>query len=196
MFGRNKAVEAKGVEDDEILAPAPDLPPMPTQEAPPPPARPTPARAAPAAAEAVSSISAGMTIVGKLMGDGAVRILGRMEGELQATSVVIAEGGSVEGNIVAQDLTVGGRVKGTVHANRVKLASTAVVEGDIFHRSLVIEESARFEGSSRREDNVVEKPPVLHVRSVPPQPVVKPVAAPIEIERKIAPSEELQQSVT
>jgi cytoskeletal protein CcmA (bactofilin family) len=28
-----------------------------------------------------------------------------------------------------------------------------VVEGDIFHQSLSIEENARFEGSSKREDN-------------------------------------------
>jgi cytoskeletal protein CcmA (bactofilin family) len=33
-----------------------------------------------------------------------------------------------------------------------------VVEGDIFHRSLSIEENARFEGSSKREDNTVNVP--------------------------------------
>jgi cytoskeletal protein CcmA (bactofilin family) len=49
-------------------------------------------------------------------------------------------------------------VKGTIHANRVKLNSTAAVEGDIFHRSLAIEENARFEGSSRREEAVIDIP--------------------------------------
>jgi cytoskeletal protein CcmA (bactofilin family) len=39
-----------------------------------------------------------------------------------------------------------------------QLNSTAVVEGDIFHRSLSIEENARFEGSSKREDNAVDVP--------------------------------------
>jgi cytoskeletal protein CcmA (bactofilin family) len=47
-----------------------------------------------------------------------------------------------EGNIIAEELTVGGRVKGTIRANRVKLKSTAVVEGDIYHRSLAVEENA------------------------------------------------------
>jgi cytoskeletal protein CcmA (bactofilin family) len=32
------------------------------------------------------------------------------------------------------------------------------VEGDIFHRSLAIEENARFEGTSRRDDNATDKP--------------------------------------
>jgi cytoskeletal protein CcmA (bactofilin family) len=43
---------------------------------------------------------------------------------------------------------IGGRVHGTIHANRVKLNGRAIVEGDIFHRSLSIDENARFEGKS------------------------------------------------
>lgn len=60
--------------------------------------------------------------------------------------------------IVANDLTIGGRVKGTIHANRVRLNSTAVIEGDIYHRCLVIEENAQFEGMSRRQENVIDTP--------------------------------------
>lgn len=114
--------------------------------------------AAPDAAEAASSISAGMSIVGKVVSDGTVKIFGRIEGELHAATVLIADGAEVEGDVVAEDLTVGGRVKGVVHANRVRLNGTAVVEGDIFHRSLAIEENARFEGSSKREEVVIDKP--------------------------------------
>jgi Polymer-forming cytoskeletal len=67
----------------------------------------------------------------------------------------------VEGNIIAEELTIAGRVKGTIHANRVKLNSTAVVEGDIHHRSLAIEENAQFEGMSRRQENVIDLPSVV-----------------------------------
>jgi cytoskeletal protein CcmA (bactofilin family) len=117
------------------------------------------------ATDEVSSISAGMTIVGKVSGEGTVKIFGRVEGELRATSVLIAEGAQVEGDLVADEVTVGGNVKGTIHANRVKLNSSAVVEGDIFHRSLSIEENARFEGSSRREDAVPDAPRIPLVRT-------------------------------
>jgi cytoskeletal protein CcmA (bactofilin family) len=115
----------------------------------------------PAAAESgngVSSISAGMTVIGKIAGSGAVKILGRVEGEPHASTVLIADGAEVEGDVVAEELTVGGRVKGTIRANRVRLNSTAIVEGDIFHRSLAIEENARFDGTSRRDDNAADKP--------------------------------------
>ena len=109
-------------------------------------------------ADQASSIGRGTTIVGKIVGEGAVQVFGNVEGELRALTVLIDEGAKVEGDIVAEQLTIGGRVKGVIHANRVKLNSTAVVEGDIFHRSLSIEENARFEGSSKRENNAVDVP--------------------------------------
>jgi cytoskeletal protein CcmA (bactofilin family) len=104
----------------------------------------------------ISSISSDITIVGKIIGKGTVKISGRIEGELHASVLLISDGAQVEGDIVATEVTIGGCVKGTIHANRVKLTSSAIVEGDIFHRTLSIEENARFEGSSRREETVID----------------------------------------
>ena len=116
-----------------------------------------------AAPEAVSSISSGLSIVGKIFGNGRLAIFGRVEGEVHASTVQIGDGAQVEGNIVAQELTIGGRVKGTIRANRVMLNSTAVVEGDIYHRSLAIEENAQFEGMSRRQENAIDTPSLVPV---------------------------------
>jgi len=117
---------------------------------------PVAASEAPEPSGEISSISSEITIVGKITGKGTVKISGRIEGELHASSVLIADGAQVEGDIVAKEVTIGGRVRGTIHANRVKLTSSAIVEGDIFHRSLSIEDNARFEGSSRREETVID----------------------------------------
>ena len=114
------------------------------------------ASSVPPASEATSSISSGLSIVGKIFGQGKLGIFGQVQGEVHASIVDIGEGAQVEGDIVAEELTIGGRIKGTIHANRVKLSSTAVVEGDIYHRSLAIEENAQFEGMSRRQENVVD----------------------------------------
>ena len=107
-------------------------------------------------ADVLSSIGADVTIVGKITGTGTIRVAGRVEGELRAATVLISDGAEVEGDVVAEDVTIGGRLKGTIHADRVRLNGSAVVQGDIFHRSLAIEENARFEGSSRREDKPAE----------------------------------------
>jgi cytoskeletal protein CcmA (bactofilin family) len=117
--------------------------------------------AAPAAPEATSSISSGLSIAGKIVGNGRLAIFGHVTGEVHASTVQIGDGAQVEGNIVAEELTIGGRVKGTIHANRVKLNSTAVVEGDIHHRSLAIEENAQFEGMSKRQENAVDMPSLV-----------------------------------
>jgi cytoskeletal protein CcmA (bactofilin family) len=111
-------------------------------------------------ADQASCIGRGTTIIGKIVGDDAVQVFGNVEGELRALTILIDEGAKVEGDILAEQLTIGGTVKGTIRANRVKLNGTAVVEGDIFHRSLSIEENARFEGSSKRENNAVDVPQI------------------------------------
>jgi cytoskeletal protein CcmA (bactofilin family) len=108
--------------------------------------------------DAASSISSGLSIVGKITGQGALTIFGRVEGEVRASNVVIAEGAEMVGDVVAEELTIGGQIKGTIRANRVKLNGSGVVEGDIFHRTLAIEENARFEGTSRRSESPIETP--------------------------------------
>jgi hypothetical protein len=80
--------------------------------------------------EAASSISSGLSIVGKIIGHGALTIFGRVEGEVRASNVVIAEGAQIVGDVVAEELTVGGHLKGTIRANRVKVNSTAVARSN------------------------------------------------------------------
>jgi cytoskeletal protein CcmA (bactofilin family) len=112
--------------------------------------------------EEASSISSGLTIVGKIIGRGALTIFGHVEGELRASTVVVAEGAEMVGDVVAEELTVNGHVKGGITANRVRLGSTGVVEGDISHQTLAMEESARFEGASRRNEKAIDAQSFVH----------------------------------
>ena len=59
--------------------------------------------ASPAAPEAVSSISSGLSIVGKIVGQGTLGIFGHVEGEVHASTVQIGDGAQVEGNIIAEE---------------------------------------------------------------------------------------------
>jgi cytoskeletal protein CcmA (bactofilin family) len=100
-----------------------------------------------------SCIGSGMSVVGKIECNGPAQVFGRIEGELRASDLLIGESAQIEGNVIAQNVTVCGRVKGTIHAVRVKLQNGGAVEGDIFHKSLSIDEDSLFEGSSRRVEN-------------------------------------------
>jgi cytoskeletal protein CcmA (bactofilin family) len=103
-----------------------------------------------------SCIGSDMSIVGKIDCNGPAQVFGRIEGEVRASDLQISDGAQVEGNVIAQTVTVCGRVKGTIRADRVKLQNGGAVEGDIFHRTLSIDENSQFEGSSRRVENPME----------------------------------------
>jgi cytoskeletal protein CcmA (bactofilin family) len=105
-----------------------------------------------------SSIGSDMSIVGKIDCNGPAQVFGRIEGELRASDLLIGEGATIDGSVLAQHVTVCGHVKGTIRAVRVKLQNGGAVEGDIFHRSLSIDENSLFEGSSRRVENPTEIP--------------------------------------
>jgi cytoskeletal protein CcmA (bactofilin family) len=111
---------------------------------------PRPAEAVPAPAKPKGcSLSAEGPIVGNIVCDGPWEFFCSIKGDLRGTELVIAAGAEVIGTVVALDLTVRGRVVGTIFAENVRLRGAAAVEGDIFHQTLLVEEDAVFEGSSR-----------------------------------------------
>jgi cytoskeletal protein CcmA (bactofilin family) len=111
-----------------------------------------------------SCIGSDMSIVGKIECNGPAQVFGRIEGELRASDLLISDGAQVEGNVIAQSVTICGRVKGTIRAVRVKLQSGGAVEGDILHRTLSIDETSQFEGSSRRVENPTEPSSSVEVK--------------------------------
>jgi cytoskeletal protein CcmA (bactofilin family) len=114
-----------------------------------------------------SCIGAGMSIVGKIDCKGPAQVFGRIEGELCASDLLVGDGATIDGSVIAENVTVCGRIKGTIRAMRVKLQNGGAVEGDIFHRSLSIDENSLFEGSSRRVENPTEIPSSVDAK--PPQ---------------------------
>src|SRR6516225_1108896 len=131
-----------------------------------------------------SCIGSDMSIVGKIECNGPAQVSGRIEGELRASDLLISDGAHVEGNVVAQNVTVCGRIKGTIRAVRVKLQNGGAVEGDIFHRTLSIDENSQFEGSSRRVENPTE--PSSSVDAKGPQKKDVAPAPPPSIDAELA----------
>lgn len=141
---------------------------------------PTPAGVSP---DLVSSVGRGMLVTGKVICPGILQIFGCVTGEIHAGQLVVCDGGSVDGTIIAQDAVIQGAFKGTIYGNTVKLQNSAVVEGEVFNRSLSIEQDAQFEGVSRRLDRPVEAPsigdadePTVAAPAVQADPIFEPVA--------------------
>lgn len=102
---------------------------------------------------APSIISADLFIEGSLKSDGDIQFDGRIEGSIRSRSLTIGEKATINGEIVADDVTIRGRVQGSVRARKVHLSNTSHVEGDIFHNALGVESGAFFQGNCRHVDD-------------------------------------------
>jgi len=122
------------------------------------PAAPKPAASAPAPSAAkgkpaASTLSADLLITGNIKTSGDVTIEGQVDGDIRAHMLIVGEGATVKGEIVADDVVVNGRIIGRVRGLKVRLTATARVEGDIIHKTIAIESGAHFEGSVQRQED-------------------------------------------
>ena len=90
----------------------------------------------------------GTRVTGKLVFEGTGRIEGQVEGEISAQdTLTIGAGALVKASIVGAAIIIEGRVTGDVTAHqRVELRAASRVQGNITTPSLVVHESAFFEG--------------------------------------------------
>ncbi len=99
---------------------------------------------------AVTIISEGVVLDGKLSSKGNIRIDGIVKGDVNAEgNVTIGERGEINGVVNAVAIIVGGKILGTVIANeKIILESSSRLKGDLITKTLIIEEGAIFDGKS------------------------------------------------
>lgn len=105
--------------------------------------------------DAVTIISTGVVIEGKLRSDGNVRMDGIINGDLNAIgNITIGEHGQVNGHVTGQTITLGGKVFGSINAEeKVILETKSILKGDLITKILIVEEGAEFVGNSKMSIN-------------------------------------------
>jgi len=125
-------------------------------------------RPAPQRASVPTIVSADMVVQGNFQSTGELHVEGVVIGDISVGKLVIAQGGSVDGDVTAQDMRVCGTLRGSARAKVATLAATAVMIGDVVHELLTIETGAQLEGHCRR---LRPEPEVVEVVAEPePQP--------------------------
>ena len=101
--------------------------------------------------DAVTIISTGVVLEGKIKSNGNLRIDGVVNGNIHAEgNLTVGEHGEINGEIQANIIILGGKIVGTVAANeKMVLESTSNLKGDIITKILVVEEGAIFDGNSK-----------------------------------------------
>jgi cytoskeletal protein CcmA (bactofilin family) len=107
-----------------------------------------PRRPAPRQEMKESIISADLTIEGKIVGSGHVRIAGRFKGDVQVDGNLSLDAGArLEGQVKAHVVSVGGELLGNIdNAKRVELLETGVINGDVKAGSLTVAAGSRMRG--------------------------------------------------
>lgn len=95
-----------------------------------------------------SVVAPEITITGKIVGAGHVRIAGRFEGDVHIQGdLTIEQGAKLTGGVRAESVTIAGEVEGNVEsAARVELQSTGMINGDIKAGTLSVAPGSRMRG--------------------------------------------------
>jgi cytoskeletal protein CcmA (bactofilin family) len=136
----------------ESAQPSPAAPPAPPRPAAPTGAAPSfePAKAPKERSEMKESIIAsGLSIEGKIIGSGHVRVAGKFKGDVQVEgNLHIDAGARVEGQVRASEVIVTGELQGNIEsAKRVELQQGGTITGDVKAGSLTVAPGSRMRGS-------------------------------------------------
>ena len=95
-----------------------------------------------------SVIAAGLSIEGKIVGTGHVRVAGKFKGDVQIEgNLHIDVGAKVEGQVRASEVTISGELQGNIDgARRVELQQGGVISGDVKAGSFTVASGSRMRG--------------------------------------------------
>jgi len=91
------------------------------------------------------------TFEGTLKTEGAVRLMGNVQGEIESKgTIIVEEKAHVTARLTGAQVTVAGTVDGQIYCQgRVEIRPTGHVTGEINAGALIVQEGAYFDGSSK-----------------------------------------------
>lgn len=101
-----------------------------------------------------SLIGENIKIIGKIEGQGNLRIDGVIEGDIDYKGdVIIGEEGKINGNIICNNISLAGTVNGNITSSaKLILLPTGKLTGDVNIANFVVHENAFFEGNCKMLD--------------------------------------------
>ena len=93
-----------------------------------------------------SYLEKSLSVRGVLEMEGELTVQGFIAGRIAAIRLILAEGGRIEGDIVAREVVIAGKLIGRVFAPTVTVEETAHIEGRIFHTTISVARGAHFDG--------------------------------------------------
>jgi len=95
-------------------------------------------------------ISKDLKIEGEIVSLGLIEIEGKIKGTIKGNSVVLREGGFIEGQLIAESVSIRGNFEGDISAQNISVSSKGKIVGNIEYGSLVVEDGASIEGQFKK----------------------------------------------
>ena len=106
----------------------------------------------------VSVVGADMIVSGDVSTEDELRVDGRIEGDVRCGVLDLGEGGTIAGDIAAEEARLAGTVRGKVDARVIVLEAGARVTGDVVYETLAIAAGARVDGRLGHRDGAAAAP--------------------------------------
>lgn len=100
-----------------------------------------------------SIVSAGLKITGNLETAGDIQIDGTVEGNIIADKITLGAEARITGDVDAEEIIIKGSIVGNINSVTVSLAESAIVKGNIVHTELSVEKGANIDGHCSHSDS-------------------------------------------
>ncbi len=110
--------------------------------------------------EIVTIIGEGFTFTGEIQGASAIRIEGKVIGNVHVDGgVILGEKGNIEGDIITKSAIIFGTANGNVTTTHLEIKKTGFVNGEITTDTLEIELGAQYNGklNMKRPEQILKE---------------------------------------
>ena len=106
-------------------------------------------------ASSFSVLGADLSIKGDLSAQADLHIDGKIEGDVDCTSLVQGETSAIHGAVRAKTARLSGTVHGSIEASELVILKSARIHGDVAYDALTIEQGAQVDGRFTHRTNGV-----------------------------------------
>ncbi len=122
----------------------------------------------------VATIGRGITITGEVSCVQDLQIEGLVNGDVRCPTLLLNEGGTINGSVHADRVRISGRVDGAVEAGDLALEATAFIEGDVTYTRLKVSPGGKIRGRMLPRDEEAASVEPASLKLVEPAPQLPP----------------------
>ena len=118
-----------------------------------------------------------VVIEGDVTSGAQIHVEGRIAGNVRCARLCQSEGGTIAGDILADEARIAGQVEGTVSAGTLMVEASARITGDVTYETISIAAGGRIDGRlARREALAAGEAASAVLIATPTEPEPEPVA--------------------